>query len=444
MLKGVENCEFIWREGRNSSEQLVYCVQRADEDMSGVKQLVASDDWFEHKTIHFENMLQFATMSEFIIAAVKDKDQNLKVDSSIDGQTFADARFPSNFRVPHQSAYTVLDSSTHSIFLHVTVNDVREQEYGSIIKSNSNGTSYVLSLNAVNRNLAGYVDFEKMLGLEGVATVNVVANADKVKEGSAKKLKSMITHNDGADWDYIPAPEKDTEGKSFGCSGKSLEDCSLHLHGYTERRDPRDTFSSASAVGLMMGIGNVGDQLGRYKEGDTFVSSDGGIKWHEAKKGQYMWEFGDQGSVIVIVEELTPTNVVYFSRDEGMTWTEYEFSPNKIQVKDITTVPSDTSRNFMLWGTDTSSRGKAVTVNLDFTGLTDKQCNLDETNPGSDESDYYLWEPKHPNQDDNCLFGHVAQYHRKKIDRDCYNGKLVDRLHNIAKNCECTRRDFEW
>lgn len=445
MLRGVENCEFVWREGRAASEQLVYCVQHANEERTGVKQLVSSEDWFEHKTVHFEDMLQFATMSEFIIAAVKDKDQNLKVDSSIDGKVFADARFPSNLNVPHQTAYTVLDSSTHSIFLHVTVNDAREQEYGSLIKSNSNGSSYALSLNAINRNLGGYVDFEKMLGLEGVATVNIVANPEQVTEGSAKKLKSMITHNDGADWDFIPPPDKDIEGHSFGCSGKALADCSLHLHGYTERRDARDTFSSASAVALMIGVGNVGEQLGRYKEGDTFISSDGGVLWRQAKKGQYMWEFGDQGSVIVIVEELTPTNVVYFSRDEGMTWAEFEFGSKKLMIEDITTVPSDTSRNFMLWGRDTSQRAQAVTVNLDFSGLTDKQCKLDETIPGSEESDYYLWEPKHPKQDDdNCLFGHVAQYHRKKTDRDCYNGPLIERLHNIARNCTCTRRDFEW
>lgn len=446
LLGSVENCEFMWRHERGGSEKLIYCVQHEDEDMSGPKQLVASDDWFEHKDVHFNDMLQFATMSEFIIVAAKTEDerQALRVDSSIDGKTFAEAKFPSNFVVPHQSAYTVLDSSTHSIFLHVTVNDVEHGEFGSIIKSNSNGTSYVMSIDKVNRNKVGYVDFEKMLGLEGVAVVNIVANAEQAKDGSTKKLKTMITHNDGAEWNAITPPEMDADGEKYECIGKDIQSCSLHLHGYTERKDPRDTYSSPSAVGLMMGVGNVGEFLGRYKDGDTFVSRDGGITWRCAQKGQYMWEYGDQGSIIVIVEENTPTDHILYSRDEGMTWTEYEFSEEKMQIDDISTVPSDTSMNFLLWGRDTTKRAKATTINIDFSGVAGEQCKLDENNPDTVASDYELWQPKHPLQDDNCLFGHVSEYHRKKLDRNCYNGPKIDRLHSIGKNCSCSRQDFEW
>ncbi len=197
----------------------------------------------------------------------------------------------------------------------------------------------------------------------------------------------------------------------------------------------------------MMGIGNVGSYLGRYKDGDTFITRDGGVTWFTAKKGQYMWEYGDSGSVIVIVQELTPTNVVYYSTDEGDSWTEFVFHKDLMAISDITTVPSDNSRNFLLWGHDTTSREKAITVNLDFSGLTNKRCNLDREHPNSPESDYYLYEPKHPLQEDNCLFGHVSQYYRKKPDRNCYNGPMTDlgdRLHGSGKNCSCTRQDFEW
>jgi hypothetical protein len=59
------------------------------------------------------------------------------LDASLDAKEFAEAKFPPNFQVDHQTAYTVLDSSTHTFFLHVTVNGRVDQEYGSIIKSNS-------------------------------------------------------------------------------------------------------------------------------------------------------------------------------------------------------------------------------------------------------------------------------------------------------------------
>ncbi|KAL3417687.1 Vacuolar protein sorting/targeting protein 10 [Phlyctema vagabunda] len=446
----VRRCEFIkevseqlYKDGDTDAEHrdnLIYCEvreQESNDETDNPLLLVSSSDFFENKHVHFKNIIDFATMSEFIVVATKDEEhQTLKVDASVDGSTFADALFPHGFNVPHQQAYTVLDSSTHSVFLHVTVENAQGFEYGTIIKSNSNGTSYVLSLNAVNRDRKGYVDFEKMFGLEGVAMVNVAANFGTKNKAEGKKLKTMITHNDGAEWDYLPPPPKNLDGKSY-CSG-SLDKCSLNIHGYTERSDKSHTFSSASAIGLMVGVGNVGQYLGSYGEADTFMTADAGITWKPVKKGTYMWEFGDQGSIIVLVKEKTETKVVYYSLNEGSTWIEYQFSDSEIHVDDLTTLPSDNSRNFLLWG---HSGDKLVTINLDFSGLTDSQCKLDEKNV--EGGDYFLWQPKHPKQDNDCLFGHISQYHRKRPDAECYNGRMIPHLHNIATNCTCTRQDFE-
>ncbi|KAH0559507.1 hypothetical protein GP486_003974 [Trichoglossum hirsutum] len=449
LLPYVRKCKFITEEGRGNSEKLVYCekFEREDTKSNNPLQLVASDNFFvESHDTPFKDIIDFATMSEFIIVAAKDNEQkSLKVEASIDGREFAEAKFPRDFQVPHQQAYTVLDSSTHSVFLHVTVNNREGFEFGAILKSNSNGTSYVMSQRNVNRNPAGYVDFEKMQGVEGVAIINVVANPEEVLAGQQKILKTKITHNDGAHWDFIPAPEIGADGNPVECDIKNREVCSLHLHGYTERKDPRDTFSSPSAVGMMMGVGNIGDRLKRYKDGDTFITRDGGISWHAVKNGTYMWEYGDQGSIIVIVEESTPTEFVYYSLDEGTTWIPYQFSEDKVQIDEITTVPSDNSRQFLLWGRETSIGDRIVTINLDFTGLTDRQCELEGEGPDGEGGDYYLWEPKHPTDEDkNCLFGHITQYHRKKVTADCYNGLRLRSVREIKENCTCTDKDFEW
>jgi hypothetical protein len=117
-----------------------------------------------------------------------------------------------------------------------------------------------------------------------------------------------------------------------------------------------------------------------------------------------------------------------------------------MQIDAITTVPSDTSLNFLLWGREVGEGAKSsiATVNLDFSGLKERQrqCNLSETPGGND--DYYFWEPRHPKQADNCLFGHVRQYHRKKLAADCFNGREIRHEHPYSKNCTCTRQDFEW
>ena len=443
-LRYVNKCEFIKEAGRGGNEKLVYCEQYQDEKPDNPLQLKWSDNWFADDHRPFDDIIDFATMSEFIVVAARREDDRdaLTCHTSVDGKTFADAKFPPTFEVPAQKAYTVLDSSTHAVFLHVTVNNREESEYGSVIKSNSNGTSYVMSLNGVNRNRQGYVDFEKMLGLEGVILVNTVANIDETNQGKSKRLRTMITHNDGAQWAPLHAPSKDAEGRKYDCDPQDTFKCSLHLHSYTERRDTRATFSSPSAIGLMMGVGNVGEYLGRKPDADTFITRDGGVEWHAVKKGNYMWEYGDQGSIIVIVEEDVATRSVFYSLNEGQDWQEYVFADADFNVAAISTVPSDRSRNFILWGKDSSSGGNVATVNLDFTGLSDRQCELDEKDP--EAGDYYLWEPKHPTQNDNCLFGHVAQYHRKKPEKKCYNGPDIQHLHNVSRHCACRREDFEW
>ena len=452
LLRYAGKCQFISEEGRGRGtskadqerrERLIYCEQYAGEDLNNPMQLIASDDFFQEQTVQFDDIVDFATMSEFIIVASRQKDkQSLKASASVDGFTFADALFPPDFDAPqHQEAYTVLDSSTHSVFLHVTVSSQHGAEYGALIKSNSNGTSYVLSINGVNRNSLGYVDFEKMQGLEGVALVNVVEDIEHADKTGTKNLKTMITHNDGAEWSFLPPPPKDADGKAWECSG-STDSCSLHLHGYTERRDPRATYSSPSAVGLMMATGNVGPHLTEKRDSDTFLTRDGGITWTCVRKGDYLWEYGDQGSVLVIVPASKPSNAVWYSLDEGSTWEEYRFADTRFDIDAITTVPSDNSRKFLLWGVDSNAADEITTISLDFSGITDRQCKLDENDPES--GDYELWQPKHPAHEDTCLFGHVAQYHRKKLDADCYNGRKIQHLHSIARNCSCTRQDFEW
>lgn len=440
LLRAVSKCQFVYREARTTSDELVYCEQFEDERESRdtPKLLWSSDDWFVHKKELKRDVINFATMAEYIVVAVRDNEMDtLKVDTSIDGVSFADAKFPFGMDIPHQHAYTVLDSSTHAIFLHVTVNDNEGHEFGSIVKSNSNGTFYVLSIGEVNRNTDGFVDFEKMQGIEGVAVINRVANPKDTGSGKAKKLKTYITHNDGADWDLLERPANPPKGAKW-CKGKK-EKCSLHLHGYTERKDPRDTFSSGSAIGLMMGVGNVGEFLGSKKDADTFLTRDAGLTWNRIAEGNWMWEYGDQGSILVIVKEDEQTDYVLYSLDEGASWEKHSIG-DEMLVNDISTVPSDTSRNFLLWG---KIGGKVATINLDFSGMKERseQCKLDEANPKGD--DYDLWSPKHPLQDDNCLFGHVAEYHHKRPDHPCYNGRNVERLHSIASNCSCTREDYE-
>lgn len=440
----VDRCEFTGSSAFNNfrAEDQIICKARTREDESLADnpwQLVAgpAEDFDDKSKVVQSDVKDFATMSEFIVVATQNVTKNtLRALASLDGETYAEAHFPFNFEVPQQHAYTVLDSSTHAVNLFVATNTDEDRRYGAIMKSNSNGTSYVMSISGVNCNKEYYVDFEKMLGLEGVILVNTVANPDKTNE--PKKLRSRISHNDGAQWAYIPPPAKYLDGKSTGCSGKGDEKCALHIHGYTERRDHSKTYSSAGAVGLMFAWGNVGEHLGTRDEADTYLTTDAGISWKQVKKGRWLWQYGDQGSIIVLVPFEQKTKTVSYSTDEGETWNDYEFSTKELPVTDFTTQRSGVSRKFIVWQQEAGSSWVATT--LDFSGLADRSCQQKDD---LGDSDYRIWSPSHPIQGDDCLFGHVTQYMRKKTDRQCYNGYKIQHVYN-SKNCTCSRQDYEW
>ena len=154
-----------------------------------------------------------------------------------------------------------------------------------------------------------------------------------------------------------------------------MKKCSLQIHGYTERFDTRATYSSPSVPGLLMAVGNVGETLAPYTQSDTYLSRDAGFTWQEVHKDAHLWEFGDSGSVLVMANDEEPTDHILFSTDEGLSWREYKFSEqDKVRVKSIVTVPSDTSRRFILLGYYARATDAAVAIHLDFTSLTRKKC----------------------------------------------------------------------
>ncbi|KAK7987935.1 Tyrosine-protein phosphatase 1 [Apiospora arundinis] len=441
----VKKCEFIGVSayegfGRGNPKEMI-CIKKAQEnnDPSTPNQLVWSNDAFEfeHKVLQ-ENVKEFATMAEFIVVASENQTaKTLMASASVDGKKFAEAKFPYGFEVPHQHAYTVLDSSTHAVNLFVETQDEKHRKFGSILKSNSGGTSYVMSVAGVNCDENYFVDFEKMLGLQGVVLVNVVQNQNG-DSSERKRLQSKISHNDGAVWSFLPPPKQDLDGKSFACSpsDQGNENCALHIHGYTERLDHKKTYSSESAVGIMFGWGNVGPILGEVKDADTFMTTDAGISWKMVKKGRWIWTFGDQGSIIVLAQRETRTKTVSYTLDEGKTWVEHPFSDKETVINDLTTLRSGSSRNFLLWG---HQGDQLLTINLDFTGLTDKACRVDKD---MDKSDYSIWTPAHPKEPDGCLFGHKTHYLRKKPDRQCFNEQTLHHTYS-SDICSCKREDFE-
>ena len=101
----------------------------------------------------------------------------------------------------------------------------------------------------------------------------------------------------------LKAPTEDSEGNPIKCYIE--EDCSLHLQIYSSNGIFPPPYSQDSAVGVIMGVGNIGRQLDRFKVDrmNTYLSRDGGMTWAEVRKGSHIYEIGDHGGLIVMAPD---------------------------------------------------------------------------------------------------------------------------------------------
>jgi len=415
------------------------------EPMGGnVLTLRYSNDFFKHSKEILKYSLAFAIFENYMMVAqvTPDMRDQAKLYISTDGELFEEAQFPPNFKVP-DTGFTILESSTGKIFMDIFTRQTIGSEHGFLFMSNANGTLFSPTLENTNRNSYGYVDFEKMIGIPGIAIANVVSNPDSYER--SKMIQTKISFNDGATWNSINPPTEDCYGKKFECDPSKDEECSLHFHSYTERREPRNYFSSETAVGMMVGIGNVGKSLEKYKDSDTFLTRDAGKTWVEIHKDAHLYEFGDYGGILLLVNDEVPTNFLEFSVDQGNTFTKYQFveqKERKVRVKDILTVPDATSLKFLLIGTisdSTNESGSEIMIYLDFSPIKTNKCVINHSNP--EKSDFELWSPSITK--DGCLLGEKIEFYRRKAGNDCYMAEKFKDPEFKASSCACTSFDYE-
>lgn len=441
LLSNSIHCEFAGSQYEHPYDKnLIICQVR---DANSIKRsLVSSTDDFQKDTkVLYENIIGYMSGDGYSVVAISHNTNELRAYVTQDGNEFAEAKLPQDLADMKQQTFTILGSQMRSIFMHMTTNNQIDSYFGDLLKSNSNGTSFVTLQKDVNRNNKGLVDFEVVQNLEGIILINVVANANDVKENhESKSLKTKITFNDGSDWAYLKAPQRDSEGKKYGCNTKDLEKCSLNIHGSSEYIDSRDTYSSGSAVGMMFAIGNVGESLLPREQCSTFFTSDGGMTWKEVKKGSHQWEFGDHGGVLVLVPDNFDTNYITYSLDAGATWKDFKFTEDSVVVKDIITVPQDSALRFLLITESSDISGQHTkTYTIDFYNSFKRQCVFDLNKPDHDDFDY----ARIVQSKEECLFGHKGEF-LKKIHNDCFIGNIpMNTFFRIKENCTCSRQDFE-
>lgn len=351
MLSDTSRCQFAHSSKdfkHDADPNLVYCVAYDTPASAGSRtlessRLYSSIDFFANdKNIedlglkrNSRGVLALAIVSKYAIVAIKDvseaSDGEMLLYVTIDTKTWAKAQFPhaSSARL-RENAYTIVESVTHSLGVDVLLHD--RSEIGTLFFSNSNGTFFVESLKDTNRNQIGFVDYEKVYGVDGIGIANIVDNAKDVESKMVDKLlKSRITYNDGRTWAPIKPPSQDSDGKPIGCDINDPDKCSLHIYSVTTPHNFGRIFSSP-APGIVMGVGSVGQYLKPYLECDTFLSTDAGITWKMVRRDAHKYEFGDQGSILVVVNDEEVTDEIRYSLDLGQTWWVTFYSSDSLSI----------------------------------------------------------------------------------------------------------------
>lgn len=356
---------------------------------------------------------------------------------------FVNAQFGNNLT---RLDYYIADASEEQVFVCVTHNETSTHLYISDIT----GSKFSLSLeNVVYYNPKGshsnswlryftqepFADVTKIEALRGVYIANIQKNATF----DLASQQSLITFDKGGEWVPLTAPVKDLNGQLTNCTKQNtsaLKDskCSLHLTQEFSRLYPRTRTSAImsrrSAPGIVIGMGVTGNSL--KLDPDMFISSDAGYTWHEVLEGNQFYAMGDHGGLIISVPQFRPSNVLYYSWNEGQTWQPYTFHDESIRVYGILTEPGEMTSIFTLFGSHVEQH-RWLIIQIDLHSIFPYQCNKD---------DYKMWSFPDQKPYFGCILGKKTVYERRLSHANCFNGRDYDR-EIVEKNCSCTREDFE-
>ncbi|XP_012935564.1 sortilin-related receptor [Aplysia californica] len=444
---------FHWSESSHDQELTVYMEKEVGGHLKEIVRCSRTDEGWLASEVLLSNVVDFEMRDEYLFATKSVRllglksNPNLQLWVSHNRGSFMKAQFPVSFNI---TDFYVADTSEGQVMVCVSHNS----SYTNLYISEVNGYRFSLSLEKIvffnprSENPLGlirfytnktFADIKKLSGVEGV----YLASQQIGDELDVDTQRTLVTFDKGGRWQPIPPPEEVLSKNRNRCSARNahgirtgqLNNCSLHLTQEFHRLYPTSQTSTIlskdSAPGLVIASGMLGTSLNA--DADVFVSSDAGFKWRMVLSGNYFYNFGDHGGVIIAAHQFIPTNEIIYSIDEGATWQQYRFLHEQIRVYGILTEPGEKTTTFSIFGSQTSHHSWII-LQIDFRDIfKNKSCS---------PNDYKMWSASYDLMKEGCLMGHLTEYQRKIANAACYNGQGFVREVQ-KKNCSCTREDFE-
>ncbi|KIM23059.1 hypothetical protein M408DRAFT_28179, partial [Serendipita vermifera MAFF 305830] len=444
LLPSTASCLFGGSVGSVEHDNLIVCHHQPDLLYPGEgSSLLTSSDFFvdDIQEIDFgigprlsRRVLTLERVNKFFIAMVSLRGEygyEAGVYVTTNMKEWNRAHLPYNTEYDFRGGFGAVGEITESVAMSVPSS--RSSRFEGLFISDTNGTHYVESMKHIHQSANGPidnpVDFWSLQGLQGVAFANQVDNVAEIEDHGElePKLRTMITYNDGASWNPLDPPPLDIQGQPYVCHNRT-QACTLHLQLNSEAHTP------PTPHGYVIGVGSVSETLLPYEQRDTFLSRDAGKTWSQLRQGAYKYALGDNGNIMVLVNDEERTDQVHYSTDAGATWKKMDLGIT-LRAHFLATAPEAKSQQFMLIGTvpygQRHENKQVAVVHLDFTPIQGRQCTYD------DVEKWYAH-----GHETKCIMGWKQWFWRRKSGVDCYMGTAFHRGGIDLEGCVCTDVDF--
>lgn len=185
-------------------------------------------------------------------------------------------------------------------------------------------------------------DIQVISAKEGILIANIITNFQEVLDNNDQyKIKSLITFNDGADWQ----PMKDTSGAELSVFNQQNNTIPgnpglVIAHGQ-EGTLKRYMINSAPYMSNFPAYLN-------HPSLSTYITRDLGRSWQKVDDAAMKWVIGGDGQIIILYPYFEKSTRIKYSLDGGWTWNELHLDIPEENWSKVLAQHKCSSRRFLL------------------------------------------------------------------------------------------------